>query len=109
MKGIKVGIFEKMMVDFTDNEFVELVTTSPTLDAMMLGEYPGTLFESQREAVRNNKQWYFYFRDLQKDILYAFMNKISPHIERESYIIRENAQDAILKTPKGNFIKIEFK
>ncbi len=71
---------------------VDLMTQSLTLDRLMLEDYPDTLFESQRKAVKKEREWYFHFSGLKKDILYPFLKSIESKLSHEAYIIRENGQ-----------------
>ena len=95
------------MVNFVDNEFVELITTSLTLDAIIIEEYPDTLFESQRQAIIKDKTWYFRFTDLERRVIYPFLEKINTRLGDSTYIVRENGQDILVRYPSGRLIYLK--
>ena len=95
------------MVNFVDNEFVELITTSPTLDAIILEEYPDTLFESQRQAIKKDKTWYFCFTDLERRAIYPFLEKINTRLGDSTYIVQENGQNVLVRDSEGKLIYLK--
>ncbi len=88
-------------------ETVELMTPSLTLDRLMLEDYPGTLFESQRQSVKKDRTWYFYFTGLQKSKLFSFLEMVNSFLGNEQYVVRENGQNILARTSEGSLIYLE--
>ncbi len=90
------------MVKFV--ETVELMTSGLTLDRLMLESYPGEIFESQRQVVKKDRTWYFYFTGLQKSKLFQFLERVNPLLDNEQYFVRENGQNILCRNPEGSII-----
>ncbi len=88
-------------------ETVELKTSSPTLDRLMLESYPGEIFESQRQAVKKDKIWYFHFTGLQKIKLFPFLDQVNSELGNEQYFVRENGQKILVRTSRGALVYLE--
>ncbi len=88
-------------------ETVELMTSGLTLDRLMLESYSGKIFESQRQAVRKDREWYFHFKGLQKNKLFQFLNEIDSLLDNEQYIVREKGQNILIRNSQGSLIYLE--
>ncbi len=93
------------MVNFV--ETVDLMTSGLTLDSLMLESYPGEIFESQRQAVKQDRKWYFYFTGLQKIKLFPFLDEVNYLLGNEQYVVREKGQNILTRTSKGSLIYLE--
>ncbi len=93
------------MINFV--ETVELMTSSLTLDRLMLEDYPGEIFESQRQAVKKDRNWYFYFTGLQKNKLFSFLSEVNPLLGNEQYVIREKGQNILVRNSQRELIYLE--
>ncbi len=83
------------------------MTSSITLYSLILESYPGEIFESQRQVVKKDRNWYFYFTGLQKSKLFPFLDKVNSLLGNEQYVVREKGQDILIRNSQGSLIYLE--
>lgn len=86
---------------------VELLTSGLTLDRLMLESYSGEIFESQRQALKKERNWYFHFTGLQKSKLFPFLDQVNYLLGNEQYVVRETGQNILVRNHQGSLIYLE--